>query len=1059
MLGVSRKIKFLLEDFKKKQVTNLFLKFGIPGFFLTILILLLSSFSIDLFQKEIILIINIFAGLLFIVFSIFCAIKYFFPVNSIKIAKKIEMSNPEFGVKIITYLNLLNENVGSADFKIMALEQLEQEIIARKPDSKIQITFGNKIVLLLSILIIGTLYFKFENLQKIFFEKPWKLNYSLIPGNHIIKKGENLRIQLQLNGASEVNSIFILFRNIKQSEWEKKRIYKGRNVYYNYVLKNITELTEYKFEIVDKFTKKYIITPELEPDIRSILIRIKNPVYSRIPVYEQKDDGNINILKGAYVEFEVETTKKIKTAYIEKLNNKGESLKGNGSVFRGGFTIKNDLEYSIQLEDFNKFTNQNPVVYTIRLLEDNYPEIELNNVKEEIKIENKEISNEINILDDYGFSGLELYYKLIESKYDSVWTKYKRLEIKIKEDELNQKIIHRLPIETLRLIEGDRIEYFYKIKDNDAVSGLKESKTKLLYLKMPTLSEILGRNEKQVDNLENTFEKIAEETEKTKNEIDKLQEQLKTKENSITWEQKEKLNETLEQFQNLENNINKLQNEVEKTINKSSGNISSEILEKLTSLKNILDEAIKDGKLDQLETLQANLKNLSKEQIQKSIENHNLTEDKIKAGIERTLKLLKKIKADIKLDKLVKQSDDLIQKGIDILDKPDNEKLINDQEEKIQEIKKDIDEFKNLSKEAGKNYTKAGDEISELFDKTNFNEHLKDLSEAKFNEKKNKQRKLNSDLNAFNSFLKKKKKELAKADKKKNNEILVKIIAGLLDISKEQEKLQEMMFENKNILNLQVSVKEQFSTITQNINELLGNIYLVLPEAGAYIKQTEKLYDELIKTSLISKETSNNYNIKIIGNINKIADIFIDNLRKNTSSASGGDAFSDEMESLGNEQISLNDLLQSLLEGGISGEEQNRIKQMVTNQNNIKKRLQELSENIENYGRDNDIKSQLEKINEEMEKIVREMEQGNYNEKIMRNQETILSKLLEAGKAEKKRNNEQEFYSEEGEDIIDKNSAHANDKKNGKINIDEIRGIFRKEYEDIIIKYLNKIKK
>jgi hypothetical protein len=185
------------------------------------------------------------------------------------------------------------------------------------------------------------------------------------------------------------------------------------------------------------------------PEIRSLSGTVSPPGYSKQSgriIDEQSAD--ILALKGTSVKLEVDANKELSKAFILFLNPKISadekasdvksydtvkiSMNVNAVKASGSFTITRDGEYCISIIDKDGRSNADPIHYSVTAISDNSPTISLIEPQGDgVLSESARLPIAVHISDDYGFSSLKLYYRLIDSKYAPPMEKYASLSMPI----------------------------------------------------------------------------------------------------------------------------------------------------------------------------------------------------------------------------------------------------------------------------------------------------------------------------------------------------------------------------------------------------------------------------------------------------------------------------------------------------------------------------------------------------------------------------------------------------------------------------------------------------
>ncbi len=137
-------------------------------------------------------------------------------------------------------------------------------------------------------------------------------------------------------------------------------------------------------------------------------------------------------------------------------------------TYHGKFTINKNETYHFELIDDDSYNNENPIEYTINIIEDSFPYVDITRPEQISMAPSNDILNmSYSIKDDFGFSKLSLKYLKDDSNSDMDLDKFESTNIIIDKNELEQSLFYNWDISRFGLRENDIISYFLEISDND----------------------------------------------------------------------------------------------------------------------------------------------------------------------------------------------------------------------------------------------------------------------------------------------------------------------------------------------------------------------------------------------------------------------------------------------------------------------------------------------------------------------------------------------------------------------------------------------------------------
>ena len=331
----------------------------------------------------------------------------------------------------------------------------------------------------------------------------------------------------------------------------------------------------------------------------------------------------------------------------------------------GKLIVKKDINYKIILTDEKGNNNLYPITYNIKALTDAYPTIDVLEPNKDVTLANdNRLPLYLKVTDDYGFSKLLLKYRLAASKYEPPQTDYSSIEIPLSKNSSENNVNYIWNLSDLNLAVDDIVTYYLEIFDNDVISGPKSTKSPSFNVRVPSLDEILAKADNTQSQSEDDLKEILKQADELKNNLEKIDQDLKKDSKELTWEEKQKIEKSLDQFQDLQKKAEKVNEKMTKMQQDLQQNnlLSKETLEKYMELQNLMKELSGEEMQKLMDRMQSMLQKLDRNQMQQAMENMKLDEDKFQKSIERTLNLLKRIQIEQKVDELLKRSEQMTEK-------------------------------------------------------------------------------------------------------------------------------------------------------------------------------------------------------------------------------------------------------------------------------------------------------------------------------------------------------------------------------------------------------------
>ncbi len=1046
----------------------------------------------------------LFAGYLF--YPIIKDFLYYTSPNYFITAKKVGLHFPEIKDELLNTLQLVNEKSSHHSLQLVnaAFEKIYKVAEAKDFSSIIDFTKVNKLLRISLISFIGILLlvvfvppvnsaaYRIINYDKNF-APPAKFIFEIFPGNKEVTKGESITIKIKTVGIVP-DEITLSFKGEEQTEFTDKKLFADSLGFFAFEAASLKSSMEYFASAEGITSETFIITVINRPVINSLELTILPPSYTKLSSITQKDNGTVSALVGSQIKIKVDASRELSKAVIEFSDSTSRPM--NISYQRGtiDFKVTKNVDYKILITDRQSISNSNPITYSIKTEYDNSPSIEMLAPNENTKLSPNNIMQlSSKISDDYGFSKMQLNYRLSFSKYRKVEDNFTIINIPINKELKEDEIYYTWNIEPLFLLEGEVIAYYLEVYDNDIVNGPKSAKTSIFTITVPSMEEILASAENTQENAVDELTKTFKEAEKLGKELQKISDDLKQNKNEISWQEKERVEKAAEKFKDLTQKIEEVNSKLSEMKKDLSENnlLSKETMEKYNELQNLLDEFNSEEMKEALKKLSDALKSMSRENVKMSTEELKANEEFLKSSLERTLNLLKRIQVEQKIDELVKRTEDLLEKTEELTNQTESSNLKdaqknNELSKKQKDISDKLDKLDKEMKDAKEKMTGLKDmpteqmeKAQEEFDKQD-NQELSEEAQKMMQQMQKqtaiqKQQKLSSNMQSMKKQMQNLQSAMQQMNQMRTFYEMVKNLDDLLTLSKDQEKLKnktELSAPNQQEINQnareQNQIQSDLSKIMQNMSALSQKSFAITPEMGRALGKAMSEMQQAVKyMQNQNADIAAQSQTSAMKNINEAASMMKGSMDQMMNGGQGGGMMGmmQQLQQMGQQQMNINQLTQMMKNGQLSDEMRGQMQRLSAQQDAIRKSLEQLNREAKETGQSKKIAANLDKVLQEMKEVVTNLSSEKVDDQLIKQQERILSRLLDAQRSSSERDYEKNRKSNTG---INSNRNSPPElilsTEEGKNKLKEelqraIREGYKKDYEDLIRKYFEALQK
>ncbi len=980
------------------------------------------------------------------------------------------LSNEEIANIIGTYfseiddklLNLfeLQKQLENGDYKSYDLlsAAIDTKIEALKPFSFIQaIPFSKTkkfakwaiVPILLFLVLFGFKKELFvEPTQRILhysteFEKPAPYSFVITNPSMQAFQHDDFTVNVKVEGDEVPDEVFIKYKN---------RTYKCNklsNTTYNYTFTNIQKNLDFQLLTDEVTSLTYSVSVLPKPVTVGFEMQLHYPAYLNRPDEVLENIGNATVPEGTRIVWKFYTKNSDNIVFI--LNDKENMVSSESDQFTVNHVARNSFTYAL----FNKnlyFTSTDTIKDNITVIKDMYPEIIVQSQQDSAYSERYYFKG--NIKDDYGFSKLHFVY----NRYDAdgkLVQQNQVVPIAIQNHVTLQDFYYYFDPNTFELKPGEKIDYYFQVFDNDGVNGHKSSKSSTSTYRVKTLDEINKDLEKSERETMSDFSDLVSESADLMKDIEKLQKQM-IQEKELSWQDKKKLEQLMNQYQNLQDALNKLQNQQKnnQAIESQYKDIQEDILKKQQELQKRMEDVLSDEMKQMMNKLQQMMQqSAKKDDVQKQVQKlKNNTED-INKTLDQQLQLYKQLEVEKRLNEAVQTLRNLSEKLDKNAKNTENKSISKDQvqqqqqqiQQQYNELKHDLQELMQLNKELEdpvqfKNTESLQQQIDDQLNQSKQNLEKNNRSKSSDNQKK-----AAESMDQLANQLEQDFNEDELENVSEDIETLRQILDNLVKISFNQEevllrtqKSASRSAAMSTIMTDQFDVKNNMSHIADSLNALARRQLSVKPFIQTEVSKIED-YLGVTQTELRERRTANaaknqQFALTSMNNLALMLNESLQEMQKkkeeckskcnksgNGSCSKPGGKGKSQKTSARELQQQLNRQMEALKKSmdqagkeGQSGQQQQmseKFAKLAAQQEAIRRMLEDYNSDMKSENGVGD--RELEQLINEMKKTEKELVNRTLTQQTLQRQQNITTRLLKSERADIEKEKDDERKSNE----------------------------------------------
>jgi hypothetical protein len=1000
------------------------------------------------------------------------------------VSAQLKQTFPEIKDKLVNIVELENESdsIYSSDLKRASIDQKIEELKLFTFADAIQykdlkIVFGT----LLTVLVLFVAAFSFSpdlfkesSVRLVHFQekfvKPAPYTFNLENTKLEIITGESVELKLRCLGKEIPDMMYV---NVSGNNFLMTK----SDSIFTYTLENVNSSVSFYFTDKKYVSDLYKLTVLNKPFISSFSVQILPPVYTGLPEETLQNIGDLKIASGTTVKWIFKT---VDTDSLNLILSDSTKLVGkkDGNFFEVVKTLYNDAEYRITIQNY-RLKDENNLVYKIQTISDLFPEIKVVQVGDSVDFRIFHFKG--NIVDDYGFHQLD--FNLNADGKDSV------ISIPFTPFLLNQDFYYTFDFESVKSF-GKSFKYYFSVSDNDFLNHFKRSISETFTFAFPEYKDVLAKENSDQNTIDQLFKKSSKLSEEIQQEFKDLK--LKQINSELSdWEKFQTVKDIMSKKSELENTLNQIKQQ-----NRDATNFLNSFSEEKTEIlkkQQQIDELLKDVFNDELKKLFDEFNELAKQfdpkkfdQLSKQMDTGL---DDLSKQLDKNLQLLKKMKVEQKVERVLDQLQKLAESekmNLEKLDKKSDLIEINKNEKENSDLLKNLENDYNGALEFNKTLEKPMNifqfdgEFSTI--KENYSKVIND------SEKGNKRKTsagIESNSKNLDQLAFAMDQMLKNTKSKQNNENIEdikQILDNLILVSFDQEKIlnkfsvvdynnpiiSELKVKQMNLRNQVEFVKDSLYALakrTPEISSVINKEMLGLETSVGFA------FDNLESGNLGGSRMYQQYGITAANNLALFLSEALESLKEQEKNSMPGEGDCDKpggknskpgMKSLKESQSSIKEQLQQMIDQmkkGDRGKLSKSIGQTLAQQEIMQQLIQDMLSSGSVGSKASD---QLKAIDQLLEQSRMDLINKNISNELISRQNLILSRLLDAEKAEIERDIDDKRESKTAIDIKKENPAGYFEYKNKLKNESEMikRSNFklRSFYDQKYNNFLNQLK-
>lgn len=548
-------------------------------------------------------------------------------------------------------------------------------------------------------------------------------SFVLLNDSLTVKKGDPFKIRVCLQGSDFPEQLNVVMNG---NQFAMEPVGDGS---YFYTIGNVYHDLQFQLNGGPYYSVVYDIRCLAVPLVRSFTLNITPPEYTLATSRTLDNQGDTEIPVGSKLKWTLKAVDADSVflcfgSRIEKM------VKQSDRSFHLDSTIFTNTEYFFRVKNTN--FAEDGLVYNLKVLNDEYPTIAVNQVQDSVNLTAFYFHGRIS--DDYGLHSVKFH--VVGNDVDSV------MRVSLHPNQNPQDLFYGYSFKGLK---AGVYKYWFTVADNDYLHHFKTKQSEVFTFRFPGFHELEAESKRGYEHLEDKLNEGKEAARKIQEDFGEMRNKMLS--GQLTdWEKKqisEGIKQQNSQLHQLMDNVSK-ENRRLNNLSKNFSQLSPALLEKQKQVEKLMDQLYSDDLKKLFDELNTLLNQFDQKKFNELTKDINYRLDDLSKQLDRNIALLKKMQVekslhDIQnnLQELSKQQDalsDLMKKG----DPSKQDSLLAKQDENIKSAFSAIDSVMRQNDELEKPYSidKSGplqkdinDDMQSLSDKKGTRKKRSDISD------------------------------------------------------------------------------------------------------------------------------------------------------------------------------------------------------------------------------------------------------------------------------------------------------------------------------------------
>ncbi|MBS1940468.1 MAG: DUF4175 domain-containing protein [Bacteroidetes bacterium] len=468
-----------------------------------------------------------------------------------------------------------------------------------------------------------------------------------------VPENEDFELKVEMQGGTLPQQVFL------EQNGQRIPLVRQDVAHFTHRFRNVQAPVDFRLT-ADGFNSALLhLATEANPMLLGLTVALQYPPYLGMKNSTGSGSGDISVPAGTRITWTAETRSADKLALVfDDTTYTLLPASAGAQQFTASKRFMHGATYAF-IPGNGSLQAQAPMRYRVDVVPDLYPTIAVEQKTDSLSPRKLYFKGDIG--DDHGFKRLAFHYRFTAGG-DSVASDRREAtkDIAIQPGSVRQSFFDYEDLGTLKLMPGDKLEYWFEVWDNDGVNGSKSTRSATLVYAAPTLKELAEKQDKQGEAIKDDLRESIRKAQDLQNDLDKMRRDLQDKK-ELNWQDKQKMQNILDRQKQLQQQVEQATEQLKQTQQEQQNFKESDerILQKQQQVQELFENVLSEQMKELYKQVQEMLEKIDKDQLQEKMQDMKLSQEDIEKELDRALEQFKQMEVEQKAEDIAQQLDKL----------------------------------------------------------------------------------------------------------------------------------------------------------------------------------------------------------------------------------------------------------------------------------------------------------------------------------------------------------------------------------------------------------------